>query len=343
MAAQRVRDRATDTGSGERRSDDDRGRDARAVSDIPAKGWKDVLARTYRSIKVDNVPLLSAGVALYLLIALVPALIAFISVYALVSNPAEIQREIASLTEGAPSGVEELLTTQVNRIAESSAGRSFAALGIGLLGALWATSTGMRHLISAVNDAYDEGETRGFLRLRGRAILFALGAGVLFAVALFVITVVPPLVADLATPLQVVARVLVFVVLAAIFAVALALVYRYAPDRDNAEFRWVSWGAVIATLVWVAASIGFSFYVANFGTYNATYGSLGAVVILILWLVITAYAVLGGAELNAELEAQTRHDTTVGPDRPMGERGAVKADEVGPSSEQMDEETQAPR
>ena len=184
--------------------------------------------------------------------------------------------------------------------------------------------------MQAVNLAYDEEETRGFLKLRGTALLLTLGAIVFVLVTLVLVAVVPPLLDAL--PLGPVATVLAQVVrwglLIAVVIVALAVVYRVAPDRDAPQFRWTSTGALVAAALWVAGSVGFSLYVNNFGSYNRTYGALAGVVVLLLWLYLTSYIVLLGAEINAEAEKQTRHDTTRGEPLPMGERRAVAADEV---------------
>jgi membrane protein len=191
----------------------------------------------------------------------------------------------------------------------------------------------MKHLITAVNRAYDEDETRGFLRLRGLALLLTIGAVLALLAVVYALVVAPNSLSDDGS--MNVLRVAVLVVrwpLLAIGAmVGLAIIYRYAPNRAEARWKWVSPGAVIATLVWLAASVGFAFYTANFGQYNETYGALGAVVVVMLWLYIGALVTIAGAELNAELEHQTARDTTTGQPRAMGERDAYVADTLGES------------
>jgi membrane protein len=206
----------------------------------------------------------------------------------------------------------------------------------GLVVALWSASSGMKHLIDALNAAYDEQEGRGFFRVRGLALLLTLAGIVFLVVAFTVVTVVPSLLDgsaldDAAQTAITIAR---WPALAVAFAAALAVLYRYGPSRDDAEWRWVSPGAVLGTLVWLAGSGLFSLYVSNFGSYDETYGSLGGVVIAMLWLLLTAFSAILGAELNAETERQTRHDTTEGRREPMGARGAYAADTVGPTADE---------
>jgi len=328
----RVRTRRPDEADGDH--DDvaptDRGRDADRPSDLPATGWKDVGLRVKDELKEDQAPLLSAGVAFYLLLALFPALAALVSVYGLVADPSQVSEQVADLTGSLPEDAQALITDQLEKITAEQQGIG-VTLAVSVALALWAASSGVKHLISAVNAAYDERETRKFLKLRGLALLLTLGAVLFAAVAIGVIGVLP-VVADqlpFGSLGQLLVQVASYVGLAVAFAVGLAVLYRYAPDRDAPRWQWVSWGAVIATVIWVVASIGFSVYVTNFGSYGETYGSLGAVIVLMLWLSITAFAVILGAEVNSELEAQTAKDSTVGHPAPMGTRGAVKADTLG--------------
>jgi len=189
--------------------------------------------------------------------------------------------------------------------------------------------------VTAVNIAYDEQETRRFVRLRALSLVLTLGAIVFLAVAFAVVALLPALLAG--SHLDGAARAVIGVLrwpgLAVGFAVGVGVVYRYAPDRDDPKWQWVSVGAVVATLLWIAGSLLFSLYAANFGKYNETYGSLGAVVVVMLWLFLTVYAVILGAELNAETERQTVEDTTEGRERPLGTRDAYAADTVGPTAE----------
>src|SRR5918997_1195 len=258
----------------------DRGRGAESPREVPPRGWKDVLVRVMRQVKSDNVPLLAAGVAFFPLLALVPSLVALVSVYGLVAEPADIQRNIEDALAAAPTEVRDLVSSQLSSIVESEPSGLRLGVAVGLALALWSASSGVKHLISALNVAYDEEEGRKFFKLRGLALVLTVGAVILAAVALGALVVLA----------------------------ALALLYRWAPDRGTARWRWVSPGAIFAVIGWVVASVGFSIYTRNFGSYNETYGALGAIVVVMLWLFISAYVVIVGAELNAELERQTAVD-----------------------------------
>jgi len=308
----------------------ERGRDAHAPGEIPAKGWRDVGLRVKDEVKEDQVSLLCAGVAFYLLLALFPALAALVSVYGLVADPGQVSQQVTDMTGTLPEEAQRLITDQLEKITSEQQGIG-VTLAVSLVAALWAASSGVKNLIGAINAAYDEEETRRFLKLRGLSLALTLGAVLFAAVAIGVIGVLPVLADRL--PFGGVGQALVQVAsyagLAVGFAFGLAVLYRYAPDRDAPRWQWVSWGAAIATALWIVGSIAFSVYVSNFGSYGETYGSIGAVIVLMLWLVVTAFAIILGAEINAELEAQTAKDSTVGAPAPIGQRGAVKADDLG--------------
>ena len=192
-----------------------------------------------------------------------------------------------------------------------------------ILAALWSASGGVGNIVTAINLAYDEVETRNFFKLKATSLLLTLGA-IVFVLITFGLVAVVPIVLD-ALPLGVVgtilAQVLRWVLLLAVFAGALAVLYRVAPDRDDPKLRWVSLGSIAVTVVWALVSLGFSFYVDNFGSYDKTYGAIAGVIVLMLWLYLTCYLVLLGAEINSEAEHQTAQDTTSGEPQPMGERG----------------------
>jgi membrane protein len=309
-------------------ADGGRGRRAERPQQIPPKGWKEIALRLKTEIKQDQVPLLAAGVAFYALLSLFPAIIAAVSIYGLVADPGTVRGQLLRLTELLSPETAAILGDQIKQITAGAGGALGLATVLGILIALWSASSGMKALITGVNLAYDETETRKFLKLRGLALLLTLGAMVLMGVALALIVAFPALTDDWPTALRWTASVLRWLLLAALLIVGLAVLYRYAPDRDEPRWTWVTWGSGIATLLWVAASFAFSFYVARFGNYNKTYGTLAGIVILLFWLFLTALVVLVGAELNTEMELQTAKDTTAGPERPLGERQAHAADHV---------------
>jgi membrane protein len=307
-----------------------RGREADKPSEVPKRGWMDIIKRTLAEMKEDNIPVVAAGCAFYAWVALIPGLIAMITIYGLVASPEQVARQIGQLTQSLSQETAAVISQPIES-ATSTAGQALSiGLAVSLLAVLWSASGGMDGLIKGINIAYDE-EPQSFPKRRGLAILLTLGAIVFLVLAVGLIAVVPVLFNMLQLPdvFQIVANIARYVLLAVLFMVALAVVYKVAPHRDNPKVRWVTWGAVVAAILWLLGSAAFSFYVTNFGSYNKTYGALAGVIILNLWLFLTMYCVLLGAELNSEMEHQTRKDTTTGPDRPMGQRDAEKADRLG--------------
>jgi len=299
---------------------------------IPPKGWLQVTKRAFKEMGQDHLTLLAGGVAYAWFLALFPGLIATVLVYGLVTDPAEVEKQVNSFAAGLPKNAQDLLTNQMENIASGSGGGLSFGLVLSVALALWSASAGIAGLVEAINLAYDEDETRSFVKKRGLAIALTIGFLIFIAVAVGLVAVLPVVfeAIGLGTLGQVFAGIGRFAALLVIMLVALALLYRVGPDRDAPKIRWATPGALIATILWIVASIAFSLYVDNFGSYSKTYGSLAGVVVLLLWFWITALVVLLGAEINAEAEGQTARDTTKGPAEPMGERDAVKADLAPP-------------
>jgi membrane protein len=230
-----------------------------------------------------------------------------------------------------PGGVLSLVADEIARISQQSTGKLGAAFAIGLGIALWSANSGVAALFDALNVVYDEKEKRSLVRLYGTTLLFTLGGIVFVIVALLGVVAVPIVlnVVGISSLSERMLAVLRWPVLLASLVVALAFVYRYGPSRHDARWRWVTWGSLVGALLWVAASMLFSWYVASFDSYSRTYGALGAVVGFMVWLWISSVVVLLGAELNAEMEHQTARDTTEGRPKPLGARGAMMADHVG--------------
>jgi membrane protein len=309
-------------------TDPSRGRQAEQPQQIPARGWRDIALRLKDAVKQDQVPLLSAGVAFYALLSLFPAVIAAVSIYGLVADPETVRRQIDRLTQLLSPETATILSQQIEQITSGAGGALGLATVLGIATALWSASSGMKALIAGVNLAYGERERRKFFKLRGLALLLTLGAMLLMGIALALIVAFPAVTNDWPTALRVTASILRWLVLAVLLIAGLAVLYRFAPDRDNPRWSWVSWGSVVATVLWVAGSLAFSFYVSAFGNYNKTYGALAGIIILMFWLYLSAFTVLLGAELNTEMELQTAKDTTAGPEQPLGERQAHAADHV---------------
>jgi membrane protein len=308
---------------------------AEKPTDIPLKGWKQILKRAWAENKADNMPIIAGGVAFFGFLSIFPALIAMISIYGLVASPETVTGQVEDLSAQLPQEASQLIEDQLTAITDNSGSALTWGLVVAILAALWSASGGVGNIITAINLAYDEVETRTFVKLKGTALLLTLGA-IVFVLITFGLVAVVPVVLD-ALPLGIVgtilAQVLRWVLLLAVFAGALAVLYRVAPDRDNAKLRWVSLGSVAVTVVWALVSLGFSFYVDNFGSYDKTYGAIAGVIVLMLWLYLTCYLVLLGAEINSEAEHQTAQDTTKGEPQPMGERGAEMADTLPESPE----------
>lgn len=310
--------------------ENDRGRHASAPTEVPAAGWRDILTRTKNQLAEDNLTIVAAGVAFYAFVAVVPALGAMIAIYGLVADPAQVTANLQSLSRVLPAEVMPLLQEQMNRIVQNSDAAGWSVF-IGIALALYSSASAMKALIIGLNIAYDEEEKRGFLKLQ----LVALGltvAGIVGVLLVIGIAAIAPIalhwlgLSDRWTTLLTWLR---WPVLVLLFLAGLSGVYRFAPSRESPQWRWLTWGAGAATLLWIIGSAAFSLYVAKFGSYDQTYGSLGAVVIFLFWLFLTAFVILLGAELNSEMERQTKKDTTTAPDRPIGRRGAFAADTIG--------------
>ncbi|WP_306257621.1 YihY/virulence factor BrkB family protein [Pararhizobium sp. IMCC21322] len=308
-----------------------RGRNAETPVEIPPTGWKDTALRVKDQITSDNVGLIAAGVAFYGLLALFPAITAIIAISGLLVEPNDIVEQLDSLSGLMPAEVISIITDQATAVAGSREGGLGLAAVLGVLIALYSASKGMASLMQGINVAYDEAEKRGFIKLKlvtiGLTILLIAG----LLIALSTTLALPVLLAfiDLGPVVEALITAATWGGLFALTIVGLSVLYRYAPSRDEPEWKWASVGAVVGCLLWIIASAGFAFYVSNFGSYNESFGTLAGVIVLLMWLWISAFIILLGAELNSELEAQTRVDTTVGADQPMGERDAVKADNLG--------------
>lgn len=301
---------------------------ARTPAGIPRAGWRQVAERSWRETLDDQVPLLAAGVAFWAFLSLFPAMVAAIAVYGLIADPATVTQQAQAVTDALPASAAAPIVDQMETISAQSSDSLSLSLLISLLLALWTSSAAISNVMVAVNAAYDEQETRSFLRRKAIALLLSVGAVAFIVTSVGLIAVAPALL-DTFVPEGATRAVLhvarwIGLVLAA--GSAVALVYKIAPDRAHPRLAWVSVGSLVATAVWLLASFGFSVYVENLGRYSRTYGALAGVAILMLWLWITALIILVGAEVNAEAEQQTIRDTTVGAPRPMGERNAVKAD-----------------
>ncbi len=297
---------------------------------MPLPAWKAVAKRTWAETGNDNIGLIAAGVAFYGFLALVPLLGAIVLTYGLVADANTVTSNMDTLTSVLPQQVARLIGEQLLTVVQTSDGKKgfglLVALGIALFGARNAAGA----VITALNVAYEEEETRGFVRVTLLALAITACAVLVAIVAMVAVTVLgflQTLLPTLPGPVAVLGKVVVYLLLAVAGATGAATLYRYGPDRRNARWTWLTPGSLLAALLWLVLTIGFGIYVANFGNYDATYGSLGTVIVLLTWMYLSSYILLFGAELNSELEHQTAQDTTRG-NRPLGERGAWVADHV---------------
>jgi membrane protein len=308
-----------------------RGRHAVGPEGIPAAGWKDILYRVFWAIPSDRILSVSGGVAFFTLLAAFPGIATIVSLYGLVADTSTIADHLTLLTNILPAGVLDLVSEHITLIADEAGERLGLAFVVGLILALWTANAGIVALFDALNVVYDEKEKRSPLRLYATTLLFTLG-GVAFVVAALLGVIILPIALKFVgsgASAEILLKFIRWPILLIVLIGYLAAVYRYGPSRRDARWRWVAAGSCAAAVLWIAASMLFSWYVVSFDSYNRIYGSLGAGVGFMMWIWLSAVIVLLGAELNAEMEHQTARDTTVGIERPLGGRGAQMADHIG--------------
>lgn len=304
--------------------------DAATPQDIPARGWWSIIKRTASNFGKNELMSEAAGVTFYALLSLVPAITALVSLFGLVADPKTIGNQLDSLSGVIPSGGMDIISEQVHRLVQSPTSGLGIGLIVGLATALWSANAATKAMFSSLNDVYGESESRSFIRLTAISLAFTVGGIVTMILGLGLVVVLPVVfkAIGLDTTFAIVVRFARLPVMLALIVAALALLFRYGPSREPPRWRWVTWGGVFGAVAWVAVSVGFSWYVANFGSYNKTYGSLGAIVGFMTWIWISTTVLLLGAQVNAEMERQTSFDTTTGDAQPLGERGAKAADTV---------------
>jgi membrane protein len=308
-----------------------RGRSATSPHQIPMPGWKDIVVRSWGVISANNIFLVSGGVTYAVLLALFPGLAALVAVYGLLLNPSQVEAQVALLANVLPPESTKMISDELHSLVTASSGSLSIGAGLALVLALWSASRGMSGLVTALNIAYDEKETRGFFKLNFLAIgltLLMLAGGTVIIALVGVLPAVLQFV-GLESSTKWLLLVLEWPLLIAVVLFGLAMLYRYAPDRHPPRWRWVSPGAIAATVLWLLGSLGFTVYVAHFNSYDKTYGSLGGVVVMLTWLYLSAFVALFGAVINAQSERQTKADSTDGEPKPLGARRAYAADTVG--------------
>jgi membrane protein len=309
----------------------DRGRQAASPMEIPTRGWKDVLWRTYEQVGEDRLLAVAAGVVFYGLLALFPAITALVSSYALFADPKTISDHLSFVADTLPAGTFTIVREQVERVLSKGETKLGFAFGLSLLLSLWSANGGVKAIIDALNVVYDEKEERGVFKLNIVSLAFTLGGliAILMAIGLVVAAPLAMSFIGLGQIGELMLRYGRWPALAVIILVGLAVLYRFAPSRRAPKWEWVSVGSVLAAAAWLLGSAALSYYLANFAGYDATYGSLGAAIGLMMWMWMSTIVILVGAELNSELEHQTAMDSTTGSGMPPGLRGAKVADTLG--------------
>ena len=300
--------------------------DAVAPGHLSAQSWRAVVRRAAAHVVQARLPFLSAGVAFFAVLSIAPVLVTALSVYGALNTPGQARRQLADVAEVLPPQVELLVTDQLTSITTASAEvltvRGLVGLGL----ALWTATTAMVALIDALNVAYHEAESRGFVRRTGLGLSFVLGGALILGAAIALAGVTTRAIDTSPGYIRTGAAVAAWPAMAVLMCTTLAVLYRFGPDRKDPQWRWATWGAVGATVLWAAGSVALFVYVQNLGTYGTIYGSLAGVAISMFWLWLTVLLVVFGAAVNGESERQTTYDSTTGPERPMGQRGAVVAD-----------------
>lgn len=307
------------------------GRQAATPSEIPPKGWKDIFLRVYANISKHRILALAAGMTYYSILAIFPAIAAFVAMYGLFADPTAIAQHLDQLAGFLPGGAIDVARDQLTRVASKGTQTLGLTFVIGLVTSLWSANAAMKSLFDTLNIVHGEEESRSFLKMNAMSLGFTIGGVVFMLGALGSIVAVPMILnyVGLSEAGDLLLRIGRWPAMYLILTLALAVIYRYGPDREAPRWRWVTWGSATAALLWLAVSGLFSWYAGSFGKFNETYGSLGAVIGFMTWLWISAIVILLGAEIDAEMEHQTERDTTTGSPKPMGKRGAQMADTIG--------------
>lgn len=297
---------------------------------IRLRDWRAILLRVAGRIGADNVGLLSAGIAFYAFLSVFPAIAAGLMIWGLFTDMTSLGSQLQSVSDLAPQAAFDLIATQMVVIANQDDGGLTLGLLISAVFALWGANGAMSALVQAMNMAYHETEKRNFFHVTLLTLAFTVCGIVFAALSLAVIAAVPPILKALylGAFLEAIIGTVRWLVIIALFMLACAMVYRIAPSRARARWRWIVPGAIAAGIIWLIASVAFSAYVENFDAYNATFGSLGAVAALLMWFWLSAFAICAGAELNSQLELFTTQDTTIATPAKPGERGAYVADHI---------------
>lgn len=317
------------------KDDISRGREAETPSQIPARGLKDVMWRVWKSLTEDHVMLISGGVTFYILLAMFPALVAFLSIYGIFFDPATAVGQAQSLRGIVPPAAVDVIAEQLARLTSKQSETLTLGLILSLGIAFWSANGGVKAMIEGLNFAYSEREKRSFLRLNLVAFAFTFGAMALVLVLFLALAVLPAVLAvlRLGPVAEFLIRLVRWPLLLVLLGLSLTVLYRHGPSRRPPQWRWVTWGSAFATISWLVMSVAFTVYLERIANFNVTYGALAAPIGFLLWVWLSIIVIILGGEINGELEHQTAVDTTTGPAKQMGKRGAVMADTLGAPSD----------
>jgi membrane protein len=296
--------------------------------EIPAREWLEIFKRVKEQIKKDNVLIIASGVAFYFFLALIPAIAVTIALYGLIFEPGQVEHQMRQIAEILPEPANDLVAAILRQTAEKPQGALGWGLIVGVLLGLWIANFATTAVFKAINIAYNETNKRSFLKSKFITLIFTVGIILTGILSMAFVVGFPAFINWLSLPsgLQSVLSILRWIILALIVFFALGITYKIAPDREHARFRWVNVGSIIATVIWIMGSLFFSFYVNNLVNFDRIFGGIAAVIILMIWFLLTAFIIILGAKINAEAEHQTGMDTTSGDEKPMGQRGAYYAD-----------------
>jgi membrane protein len=330
--AQRAESTPPEISKDRRMPEDGRGRTAEKPSDIPVPGWRDIVLCVYYGISDDRILANAAAVTFYALLALFPAIAALVSIYGLFADPASIEQHLNSTSGVLPGGAIDVIRDQLARLTAQPRRTLGVSFVIGLLISLWSANGGIKALFDALNVVYEEREERSFIRLNAVSLAFTVAMVLFLIIAIAAIVALPVALNYLPGSIGNILDIVRWPAVLVIVAFALACIYRYGSSRTEPRWRWISWGSAFAAVAWLGLSGLFSWYTGNFGSFNKTYGSLGAVIGFMTWMWLSIAVILIGAKLNAETEHQTARESTAGPEKPLGRRSAKMADTVGPAS-----------
>jgi membrane protein len=318
---------------------DPKGHQAQSPAEMPGRAWKEILKRTYKRVWDDNVGLVAAGVAFYGFFALLSLLGLIVLVYGFAADPFTVIEHMRALTAVLPTDVAFIIGDQLMNAVKASQKAKGLGILLAFLVATYGGTNGATSVLTALNIAYEEKEQRTLLHFYTLAVLMTLGALVLALLALAgtaALAFLQHLLPKAATPVVTIGKIAGYLLLVLIAAGVASVLYRFGPSREEAKWKWITPGSLFAALTWLLLTWGFGIYVGHFTNYHATYGSLGAVVALLTWMYLSAYAFIVGAELNSEIEHQTAKDSTTGSPRPLGRRGAWAADNVATDDQVQD-------